>query len=128
MPQEYPRQYLEGIRLFNEEEFFECHDVLEELWTEVIGEERKFLQGLIQAAVGLFHFENGNLGGARKMCLAACEKLTPYGDLYMGLDNRRFLADYRLCFDELLKAEGGYPAEIVLKKELVPRIVFNPEA
>ena len=48
---EYPDKYLEGIRLFNEQEFFECHEVLEELWSETLGEEKKFYQGLIQAAV-----------------------------------------------------------------------------
>ena len=26
---DYPEQYREGLRLFNEEEFFDCHDVLE---------------------------------------------------------------------------------------------------
>jgi predicted metal-dependent hydrolase len=57
---EYPEKYLEGIRLFNAEDFFECHDVLEELWSETLGEEKKFYQGLIQASVALFHFGNEN--------------------------------------------------------------------
>ena len=61
---ELPELYLKGIWLFNEGEFFDCHDELEELWTEIQGEERKYIQGLIQAAVALFHFGNGNLGGA----------------------------------------------------------------
>lgn len=125
MSHEFSDLYLEGIRLFNEEEFFECHDVLEELWSEVVGEERKFLQGLIQAAVALFHFGNENLGGARKMYLSACEKLTLYGDTYMGIDLNRFLTEFRTCFDELLKAETTYPDDVVLKDDLIPRIVFK---
>ena len=72
---EWPEKYVEGIRLFNEEEFFECHDVLEELWAETLGEDKKFLQGLIQASVALFHFGNENLGGARKLYHASLEKL-----------------------------------------------------
>ena len=62
MTEEFPEQYREGLRLFNDEEFFECHEVLEELWSETVGADRKFLQGLIQAAVALFHFGNENFG------------------------------------------------------------------
>ena len=48
---DYPPQYVEAIELFNQEEFFECHDVLEELWAETQGGEKKFYQGLIQLAI-----------------------------------------------------------------------------
>lgn len=125
MADEYPEQYLEGIRLFNEQEFFECHDVLEELWSDVVGEERKFLQGLIQAAVGLFHFGNDNLGGARKMYLAACEKLTLYGQSYMGIDLDRFLLDFRGCFEELLQAKETYPTDVHLNCDRIPTITLD---
>ncbi|RPI90539.1 MAG: DUF309 domain-containing protein, partial [Planctomycetaceae bacterium] len=64
MSVEYPAQYLEGLRLFNAEDFFESHEVLEDLWSETEDERKKFYQGLIQAAVALLHFGNGNLGGA----------------------------------------------------------------
>ena len=122
MTEEFPEKYLEGIRLFNEEEFFECHDVIEELWAETLGESKKFLQGLIQAAVALFHFGNENLGGARKLYVASLEKLEPYGDEYMGINLAKFRQDFRLCFDELANATGEYPREIVIHDEKVPRI------
>ena len=38
----YDPRYLEGIRLFNDCEFFEAHDVWEELWADYQGESRKF--------------------------------------------------------------------------------------
>ena len=47
MAADYPELYLQGLRLFNDEEFFERHEVLEELWTETQDERRKFYQGLI---------------------------------------------------------------------------------
>ena len=125
MNPEYPEAYLKGIQLFNEEEFFECHDELEELWSETMGEERKFLQGLIQAAVALFHFGNENLGGARKMYLAACEKLTPYGTKYMGLHLEKFLADFQFCFQELLDAKEAYPDHVRLLDERVPQMILE---
>jgi predicted metal-dependent hydrolase len=118
----WPDKYVEGIRLFNEEEFFECHDVLEELWSETLGEDKKFLQGLIQASVALFHFGNENLGGARKLYHASLEKLEPYGETHMGLDLAKFKADFRICFEELLQAKDVYPAGVTVKDELVPRM------
>src|SRR5262249_26444350 len=52
----YHPRYLAGVLLFNEQAYFEAHEVWEDLWAESYGPERKFYQGLIQAAVGLCHF------------------------------------------------------------------------
>ena len=70
---ELPEKYLAGLKLFNEQEFFEAHDELEELWSELFGEPKRFVQGLIQASVALFHFGNENFGGARKLYIAFIE-------------------------------------------------------
>jgi hypothetical protein len=125
MTDNLPAQYKEGLRLFNAEEFFECHEVLEELWSETQGESKKFLQGLIQAAVALFHFGNENFGGAKKLYLAATEKLTPFGEEYMGLALGRFLADFEHCFRELLDNTEDYPTQVALRNELVPKIYWS---
>ena len=119
---DYPEQYREGLRLFNEEDFFECHEVLEELWMEQQGEAKKFVQGLIQAAVGLFHFGNENFGGAKKLYLTARDKLVPFGDEYWGIDLGRFLADFQTCFQELLDNTEAYPTTVAIRDELVPKI------
>jgi predicted metal-dependent hydrolase len=119
---DYRPLYVEGVRLFNEREFFACHDVLEELWSDVLGPEREFYQGLIQAAVALFHFGEGNLGGARKLCGSASRYLEPYRPKYLGLDVDRFLADFRRCFDELLACGPDWPTGLVFDERLVPTI------
>lgn len=119
---ELPEKYLKGIWLFNEEEFFECHDELEELWAEIMGEEKLFIQGLIQAAVALFHFGNENLGGARKMYVSAREKLDQYPSPYMAIDLQRFRDEFELCFQELLDAGTTYPDGVELRDERVPII------
>ncbi len=119
---EYPEKYLEGIRLFNEQEFFECHEVLEELWSETLGDEKKFYQGLIQASVALFHFGNENLGGARKLYESSRSNLQRYGAFYHGLDLEKFHADMKTCFHELLEATQAYPAGVELVEERIPTI------
>ena len=125
MTEELPEQFIEGLRLFNEEEFFECHDVLEELWAETIGDEQRFYQGLIQAAVALFHFCNDNFGGARKMYATAREKLEPYAPLYKGVDLEKFLAEFKHCFADLLHVTDGYPSHAVLHDDRIPKIILS---
>ena len=57
-------QLLQGIREFNNQEWFECHETVEDLWIGEEGETRDFYQGIIQIAVALHHWRNGNFGGA----------------------------------------------------------------
>ncbi len=121
----YPSAYLEGVRLFNDSQFFECHDVLEELWTETMGEERDFYQGLIQAAVALFHFENNNLTGARKMIDYALKRLTPYQPIYLGMQVDIFIVAMKECFVELLIESKVYPTGVTLSGSTIPQIRIN---
>jgi predicted metal-dependent hydrolase len=122
MSEDYPEQYLEGLRLFNAEDFFESHEVLEDLWTETHDESRKFYQGLIQAAVALLHFGNGNLGGAKKVYLTSRKYLEPYCPRFSGLDVTRFLDDMAYCFQELVDDQQQYPSGIELRDERIPKI------
>jgi len=112
MPETYPAQYLEGLRLFNEEDFFESHEILEELWAETQDDRKKFYQGLIQAAVALLHFGNGNLGGAKKVYLSSRKYLEAYLPEFEGLDVAKFLDEFQFCFQELLDDQQRYPAGI----------------
>ena len=49
--------------LFNREEFFEAHEVVEDLWNDTEGPSKEFLKGFIQAAVALEHHRRGNRRG-----------------------------------------------------------------
>ena len=122
MSEEYPAEYLEGLRLFNAEDFFESHEVLEDLWTDTHDERRKFYQGLIQAAVALLHFGNGNLGGAKKVYLTSRKYLEAYSPEYSGLNVSRFLEDMAYCFQELIDNQEQYPTGIELQDERIPKI------
>jgi len=77
--------FFRGIREFNEGKFFEAHDSFEEIWQGYREPDREFLQGLIQAAVGLYHLEHRNLRGARSQLSKACSKLTAYRPEHRGL-------------------------------------------
>ena len=68
----------EFVRLFNTKEFFEAHEVLEDLWMETEGEEKDFYKGLIQCAVAFAHLDRNNFKGAAKLCKTACGYLNRY--------------------------------------------------
>ena len=80
-----PDFYEQGIDLFNQGRYFECHEAWEEIWKRSDGEEKLFYQGLIQAAVAILHAQRGNLEGARSLHQKAREKLDPLADEHMGI-------------------------------------------
>jgi predicted metal-dependent hydrolase len=77
--------FRKGVEEFNAGRFFECHEILEELWHRVRGEARDFFQGLIQVAVGLYHLDNGNLRGSRSQLEKGLHRLQGYASPYLGI-------------------------------------------
>lgn len=120
-PGDHDPRYLEGIRHFNACEFYEAHEVWEDLWAEQSGPSRKFLQGLIQVAVALHHFGNGNVRGARKLYRSSTAYLEPYRPAHLGIDLDQFLAALRDCFAELLASDAEVP-DVQLDAEKIPDI------
>jgi predicted metal-dependent hydrolase len=88
----YDPLYVEFIHYFNKErDFFECHEVLEELWLE---EGRSPLyQGLLQVAVGLHHYSYHNVTGAIKLFQAGVDKLHHYRGQDIGIDLDQYIAN-----------------------------------
>jgi len=115
-------QFLEGIRCFNCRAFFEAHEVWEDLWRDDQGPARRFYQGLIQLAVCLHHFRNGNTRGAKKLCLSGSAYLEPYRPAYLGLDLDRLLKELQVCCGELLSSQEPIPTT-KLDLDLLPTIV-----
>jgi predicted metal-dependent hydrolase len=85
-----------GIALFNDGEYFVCHEVWEELWKRSTGDARPALQGLIQATVALLHAERGNRRGAMSVYQKALGNLAKAPGDCMGLK----LADLALALSE----------------------------
>jgi predicted metal-dependent hydrolase len=80
------KNFSRGLDLFNAREYFDAHEVWEDVWRAAPVEEKKFLQGLIQAAVALHHHSRGNLEGARSLLDRAQRNLLDYPDSYAGMN------------------------------------------
>ncbi len=122
---EYDPLYLKGIAYFNACEFFEAHEVWEELWKSYSGPLRLFYKGLIQAAVALHHFGNGNIRGARKVFGTSRGYLVEYGPSCEGLDLEKFLAEFNVCFADVVATDEEFP-KIELDPSLIPEIWLEP--
>ncbi|MGH2405281.1 MAG: DUF309 domain-containing protein [bacterium] len=67
-----------GAALFNAGLFFECHEFLEDIWRVAPSADRAFYHGLILIAAGFYHYEKGNLHGARIKLTQGIKALEPY--------------------------------------------------
>jgi predicted metal-dependent hydrolase len=85
--------YLEGIRLFNEAEFWHAHEQWEACWLKAAEPEATFYQGIIQAAAALVHWKKGNPRGLRRNWEKGRPKLVALPPTMGGLDLRALIAD-----------------------------------
>jgi len=122
---EYDPRYLAGIVLFNRGDFFEAHEVWESLWLDTAGPDKRFYQGLIQAAVGLLHFGNGNVRGAAKLYRSSRDYMQRYDPVHLGLDQGAFWTQMDRCFAEVAAATAP-DRSIELHEELIPEIAIDP--
>jgi predicted metal-dependent hydrolase len=93
-----PGQLLQGIREFNRRDWLECHETVEGLWIGAEGELRDFYQGIIQIAVALHHWRNGNYGGAVSLLKGGAEYLRRVSGRCQWVDVAGLIVDAdRLC-------------------------------
>jgi hypothetical protein len=121
---DYDPRYLAGIVHFNECDYFEAHEVWEDAWTEATGDERRFYQGLIQAAVGLLHFANGNLRGAAKLYHSSRDYMRGLEPRFLGLDVVDFWSAMESTFEPLFRATQA--TGVTLAEDNLPRIELDP--
>ena len=131
-------RYLKGIEHFNRREFYDAHETWEELWHELQGEPANFVQGLIQFATALHHFEASNLKGTKILFEGGHELLAPLGESYWDLPVKKLIGDMTRCVEDVLRYDvkdlpgryhpdkRSFPAQ--LKDDRVPRIRLSGEA
>jgi uncharacterized protein len=102
-----------GIQLYRAGAFFECHEVLEELWTPMRGPHRLFLQALIHFAVAFYHLERRNPLGARRQLRKGLRKLEAYLPAYERLDTATLYAEGLQALAKLDAGEAPHPPRLI---------------
>jgi uncharacterized protein len=106
---DYPLEYLNGIKHFNERRYFEAHEAWEEIWLHSSGEVKLFYQMIIQAAVALYHYQRRNPRGARGMYNNVMEKLGRLPTTFMSLNLEDFARQFKAFFAELIEESHENP-------------------
>ncbi len=121
-PEDRRRLFLRGIELFNAGEYYDCHEAFEEIWRSTTPEPKDLFQGLIQVAVGLYHFHGRrNREVARRVLAKGRRRLAAFVPGSHGLDVAGLVAEVRRWEAWLPAGEGEVPE--------VPKIVVvDPRA
>lgn len=75
IPADWRRLGAAGLDCARRGDFFAAHEEWEELWLELVGDDRLWVQALIQAVVALHHAAAGNGAGAASLKEKASRKL-----------------------------------------------------
>jgi len=104
------------FRCWNEQRYYEAHDVLEHLWLRTTSSDADYFKGLIQAAGGFVHLQKQfehpthpkhgrRLGPAVRLFRLAEKNLTPFGPMRYGFDVSGLLALIQRTVDAVERSE-----------------------
>jgi hypothetical protein len=101
--------FFAGLLAYEEKDFFEAHELWEELWSEYYLDDKTFIQGLIQLAVSFVHLGNGNLKGAKSLLKKSTDKFSSYSGLHRGIKIDKLKLQIVVIkneYEQLLTVEG----------------------
>jgi hypothetical protein len=105
----------DGLRLFNEGEYFEAHEALEDAWNAEEGTTKDLYRGILQVAVAYLHITRGNYDGAVKVFERSRKWLGGIPDVCKGVHVRELMDDSEIAFKELQRLGKDRIAEFDLK-------------
>jgi len=117
-------QLLKAFGEFNRGDWFECHETLEDLWVGEQGELRDFYQGILQIAVALHHWRNGNFPGAVSLMEGGVGYLTRVSSICQRIDVAGLMEAGNRMREKLIELGSDRMTE--LPPELLPRLRLIP--
>ncbi len=121
-----PEGLREGITLFNRGEYFECHEVLEEIWRAEPDPVRALYQGILQIGVAFYHLHRENWRGAVKLLDGGTEKVARFTPRCLGVDTDSLNREARECLARL--RELGPERVTEFDWSLIPAIMVESRA
>jgi uncharacterized protein len=113
-----------AIRAFNLQEYYLCHDCLEELWHEADLSDRNFYQGILQIAVGLHHLQNYNWQGTAILLGEGIGRLRRYCPEYNQIDVAELMIDANELLIAVQQVGIDYFPDFVNQLEIMPQIKY----
>src|SRR5512133_2622045 len=117
-------ELLRAFGEFNRGDWFECHETLEDLWIGSEGEIRCFYQGVLQIAVALHHWRQGNFGGAILLLAGGADYLRQVRPVCQRIEVATLIIEADLCRAELNRL--GAAEMSGLAPEFIPHLRLAP--
>jgi hypothetical protein len=106
----------DGIRLFNDRQFFECHEVLESYYQDSELATRPFLEGLIQLAAAFRMFVDfGEVKGPVRAIYQALIRIENYYPAYLQVRVKDLSAEVE-AWAKAAEAAGATPSAADIPK------------
>lgn len=122
-PETHP-EFLQGVKQFNNHDFFDAHDSFEAVWHEIHGPAKEGYQGIVQLAIGYYHFCFGNLKGAENMLKKGLAKLEKKGSYISQINVDEIINSTRMCLSKLYKIKNCEEKLESFNIDNIPKIVF----
>lgn len=105
---------------FNRGDWYDCHETLEDLWIGSEDEPRWFYQGMLQIAVALLHWQNGNYGGSVSLLVSGVGYLRRVSPVCQRIEVATLVAEAESFREELVRLGPERMTE--LPRELIPKM------
>ncbi|MDK9719387.1 MAG: DUF309 domain-containing protein [Trichlorobacter sp.] len=114
-------QLLLGIRQFNAAQWYQCHETLELLWMVASGDLRHLYQGIIQLAIAMHHWRNGNFNGAISLLDGGVDYLSKLPQICLWIDVAELITQAESVKKQL--EELGVARMAELEPNAIPKIM-----
>ena len=106
--EEHLKKMADGVRLFNEQKYWECHEALEEVWLEDRQDPtRNVYWAVIQVAASCIHYRDKKIIGAQGMIMKSKEKFRRCRDMHILTDLAFKYLDWQELEDIVMKIPDG---------------------
>jgi predicted metal-dependent hydrolase len=103
----------EGVLLFNQQKYWECHESLEEVWLEDRQDPaRNVYWAVIQVAAACIHYRDKKIIGAQGMIMKSKEKFRRCRDMHILSDLMFTYLDWQELEDLVMKIPDGDKSQL----------------
>jgi predicted metal-dependent hydrolase len=111
--EEHLKKMADGVRLFNEQKYWECHEALEEVWLEDRQDPtRNVYWAIIQVAASCIHYRDHKIIGAQGMIMKSKEKFRRCRDMHILTDLAFKYLDWQELEDIVMKIPDGVSSKL----------------
>jgi hypothetical protein len=123
-PGDVERALARGVRLFNLGRYMAAHELWESAWVHGEGEDRSFLEALVQLAAGLhLRTRRGGMRGAEHLMSQALATLEEFRPAHRGLDVERLVVEFGAYVDWVREIKRPHK---LLDGRRIPRLRWAP--